>query len=121
MRPLPFYSVNKNYRRFSLLLISLLAFGSAGCHKKAVAQAPQTLEQGVAELRTALVTASPEVQSNFYHGVSYSIRYGDYASATFAVQQMASDPNLSAQQKQAASAVGDLLKQEMDRQQAKPQ
>jgi outer membrane murein-binding lipoprotein Lpp len=104
---------------FSLVLGSLFVFGGAGCQKKTVAQAePKTLEQGVADLRAAVASANPQVQSNFFNGVSTGIRYGDYAKASVALQQIASDPSLNDQQKKVVNEVGDLLKQAIEGNQA---
>jgi outer membrane murein-binding lipoprotein Lpp len=99
---------------FSIVLGSLLLLGGAGCHKNsAAAAAPKTLQQGVAELRQALATANPVVQSNLFNGVSYGLRYGDYAKASAALEQIASDASLNDQQKKAVNDVNDLVKQAM--------
>ena len=97
-----------------MVLGTSLILGGIGCHKSTNAtggNAPKTIEEGVANLQAAVATASPEVQSNFYQGVSYGIRYGDYAKASSSLQQIASDPSLNDQQKKAVSDVSDLLKQ----------
>jgi len=106
--------VKKTLRSVSVVGATLLLLGGIGCHKHAsTANGPGNLEEGMATLRSAIATASPEVQSNFYHGVSYGIRYGDYANASLSLQQIAADPSLNAQQKKAANDVNDLLKQAM--------
>ena len=97
---------------FYILLGSLIVFGGLGCHKNnATSERPQTLQDGVTQLQAALVSANPEVQSNFYSNVSYAIRYGNYARASSALQQIASDPSLNQQQAQAVSDVSNLLNQ----------
>ena len=96
---------------FGSVLVSLLVFGGVGCHKKVTVGQPQTLPEGVARLQAALASANPEVQSNVYHGVFYSIRYGDYARATLALQQIAGDPSLNNQQELAVSNLSGLLNQ----------
>lgn len=98
---------------FSIALGSLLALGGAGCHKQSAASsaAPATLEEGLTKLQAALATASPQAQSNFFNGLSTGIRYADYAKASAALQQIATDPGLNDQQKKLVSDVGDLLKQ----------
>ena len=80
------------------------------CEKNANAKKPQTVEEGLAQLRALLVDASPEVQSNLYNGVSYGIRYANYPQALAAMDSILADPGLNAQQKQAANDVTDLLK-----------
>jgi len=103
----------------SIVLGISLFLGGVGCHKNAAAtNAPKSLEEGIADLRAALVTANPVVQSNFYHGVSSYIRYAKYGEASSALEQMiASDPSLNDQQKKAINEVDDLLKQAMANQQ----
>jgi hypothetical protein len=88
-----------------------------GCHKNVATSKPKTLEEGVARLRTALISANPEIQSNLYSGVCYDIRYGYLAKASLALQSIASDPSLNEQQKNAVNDVGDLLKQTIESQQ----
>ncbi|MGC9944052.1 MAG: hypothetical protein ABSE48_19670 [Verrucomicrobiota bacterium] len=106
----------------SIAIAALLAFSGTACHKKdAAGDRPQTLEEGMARLRTALSTASPEVQSNLYHGVNHSIRYADYSGASVALQQIASDPSLTTQQKNVVDDVDALLKQAIEKQQNTPQ
>ena len=109
--PTSFRPLKMTDRIFPALLASLIIFGSTGCHKNATADSPKTLEQGVDQLRAALVSASPTVQSNLYQGVCFNIRYGDFAKASSSLQQIASDPSLNEQQKKAVNDVGELLKQ----------
>jgi len=105
-------------RILSIVLGSLLIFGAMACHKNnAAAQGPKTLQQGLAELGTALASANPDVQKNLSHGVSFNIRYGEYAKASLALQSIASDPSLSAQQQQAVNEVSNLLAQALESQQ----
>jgi hypothetical protein len=95
-----------------ILLGNLIVFGGLGCHKNTAATGqPQTIQEAVAQLQTALSSASPDVQSNLYHGVSHSIRNGDYAGASAALQQIASDPSLNQQQQAAVSNASNLLNQ----------
>ena len=96
----------------SVTISGLLALSSAGCHHKAESAQPQTLQEGLAQLQASLATASPQAQSNFFSGVSYGIRYGSYAKASVALQQIASDPSLNDQQKKLVSAVSDLVQKE---------
>jgi hypothetical protein len=94
-----------------LLMAGLFAFSGVGCKgKKAVSQQPQTLEDGVEQLRTALASASPDVQSNLYSGVSYSIRYGSYDKALVSLDRIASDPGLNDGQKRLVNDVIELVK-----------
>jgi hypothetical protein len=74
----------------------------------------------MAQLRSALVNASPEVQSNLYSGVSYGIRYGNYAQALESMDRILADPGLNAQQKKVANDVTDLLKTAAQTQQNAP-
>jgi hypothetical protein len=104
----------------SALLGSWLAFSGAGCNHQAASERPQTLEDGVAQLRKVLVNASPEVQSNLYSGVAYSIRYGNFIGAAGALDQIASNPSLNDQQKKKVNEVVDLLKQAIQNQQNAP-
>jgi ribosomal protein L22 len=87
---------------------------TVGCHKNAtVKNAPKTLQESVADLRSALATANADVQNNFNHNVAYNIRYGDFPKASAALQQIAGDASLNDAQKKAASDVNDVLKQTM--------
>jgi hypothetical protein len=97
---------------FCLGLVALCALIGSGCHKQSAvtSSAPQTLEEGMAQLQAALASASPQARSNFYNGVGMGMRYGDYNKATAALQQIASDPSLKEEQKKLVSTVGDLIK-----------
>ncbi len=107
--------MKRNARVISIVTAGVLAFCGAGCHKQsASSERPKSLNEGVIELQAALVNASPQAQSNFYNGVSYGIRYSDYAKALAALQQIASDPSLNDQQKKLVSDVGDLLQQKQN-------
>ena len=98
----------------AILLGTFIVLSGVGCHKGgASGAAPKTLEESMANLRSALATASPEVQSNLYHGVNFNIRYGDYAKASATLQQMAGEASLNDQQKKAVTEANDLIKQEM--------
>jgi len=105
--------------RVAVLICGLLICGS-GCKKAVTTQKPQSLQEGVEQLRAALVNASPQVQSNLYSGVSYGIRYGNYTQALEAMDRILADPGLNAQQKQLANDVTDLLKAAAQNQQNAP-
>jgi len=91
-----------------LAACGLILLASAGCSgKKTVANQVKTVEQSMADLRSAMATASPEVQSNFYQGVTYSLRYGKTDVAVATLQQMSGDASLKPDQKQ---AVDDAIK-----------
>ena len=97
-----------------IVLVSASILGGVGCHKNSgSAKAPKSMEEGIANLRAALATANPEVQSNLYHGVTFNLRYGDYAKASDALQQMAGNASLNDQQKKAVNDANDLVKQAM--------
>ena len=100
----------------SVVTIIFLAFGSEGCKKNGASGQPKTVEEGLMQLRAALVTASPEVQSNLYNGVSYGIRYGNFVDALGALDQIASNPTLTGDQKKLVNNVADLLKQSIQNQ-----
>jgi hypothetical protein len=105
--------------RIYFVIIGGVIFSSGiGCHKQSESAQPKTLDQALGELRSTLISASPEVQSNFYKTVTSGLRYGDYAKAEDGLQQLASDPSLTAQQKQAVSETDDLLKAAMQKQQS---
>ncbi|MGA2248756.1 MAG: hypothetical protein ABSH48_27695 [Verrucomicrobiota bacterium] len=96
----------------AVAIVALLSSGGAGCQKQVSApQHPATVQDGVAQLKAALATASPVIQSNLTHGVGYNIRYGDYSSALLALQQIGGDPSLNDQQKKAVNDLSDLVKQ----------
>jgi hypothetical protein len=103
---------------YSVIIGGLIFSSGMGCHKQNESAPPKTLDQALAGLRASLVSASPEVQSNFYKTVSFGLRYGDYARAEGGLQQLAGDPSLTAQQKQSVSEVDDLLKAAMQKQQS---
>ena len=100
----------------SVLAAALMVFTGTSCKKSAPAQQPQTLEEGVAQLRAALATSSAEVRSNLYSGVDYGVRYGNYVGAMMALDQIASDPSLSETQKKLANDVLALFKQRIQSQ-----
>jgi hypothetical protein len=101
----------------SVVISIFLAFGSAGCKKNGASGQPKTVEEGLMQLRAALATASPEVQSNLYNGVSNGIRYGNSLEALGALDQIASDPTLNGDQKKLVNNVAELLKQSIQNQQ----
>jgi hypothetical protein len=94
-----------------ILTAGLIAFSGVGCKKQAASGQPQTLQDGVAQLRKALVGANAQVQSNLYSGVDYGIRYGKFMDALAAMDQITSDPSLNDAQKKAANNVIQLLQQ----------
>lgn len=100
-----------------MIIGAMTSFCAVGCHRQASAVPPKTLGEAVTLLRASLVTASPQVQSNFYHGVSMGIRYGDYAGAEFALEQVGDDPSLTGPQKQLVAQVSNLVKQADEQQQ----
>jgi hypothetical protein len=103
-----------------IVMGSLLALSGAGCSKKAVSAPPQTLQQGVAQLRAALLTADPEVQRELYNRVVRGIRYRQYPQALAALDRIASNPSLNDQQKKIVNDVAELLKQAAQKQQNAP-
>jgi hypothetical protein len=97
-----------------IAVVAPVAFSTTGCHKSGgSAERPKTVEEATSQLRALLPNASPAVQSNFFNGVNYDIHYHNYAAASDQLQQIASDPGLNAQQKQAVADLDDLLKQAM--------
>jgi hypothetical protein len=100
--------VKATTRIFATLIAVLLA--AAGCKKQTALPPPKTLEEGVAQLRTALLKASPKVQNDLYSGVDYGVRYGNYKEAAAALDRIASDPGLNEQQKKLVNEVIELLK-----------
>jgi hypothetical protein len=103
---------------YSVIIGGLIFSSGLGCHKQNKSEQPKTLDQALAGLRAALVSASPEVQDNFYQTVPTAVRYGQYAKAEDGLQQLAGEPSLTAQQKQAVSELDDLLKAAMQKQQS---
>ena len=102
---------------YSVIIGGLIFSSGLGCHKQNQSTQPKTLDQALDGLRATLVSASPEVQNNFYNTVIDGLRYGNYAKAEGGLQQLAGDPSLTAQQKQSVSEVDDLLKAAMQKQQ----
>jgi hypothetical protein len=103
--------VKINHCTVSILIAGILAFAGAGCHKQAASsEQPKTLAEGMTALQAALTTASPQAHSNYY-ALYLGTRYSDFAKATTALQQLASDPSLNDQQKKLVSDVSDLVKQ----------
>lgn len=103
-----------------ILTGGLLALSGLGCGKGGAFRQPQTIEDGVAQARTALATASPAVRSNLYTGVSFSIRYGRYPEALAALDQIAGDPSLNERQKKVVNDLAALIKQAIQNQQTPP-
>lgn len=100
------------------LLASCLVLVPLGCKKPPPPQQLESYEQTVAKLQAALTKASPAVQSNFYNGVQYSVRYGNYLKAMMAADQISNDPSLTPEQKK---LVGDLIEQLKTKVQNEPQ
>ena len=103
---------------YSIIIGGLIFSSGLGCHKQNQSTQPKTLDQALDGLRATLVSASPEVQNNFYNTVIDGLRYGNYAKAEGGLQQLAGDPSLTVQQKQSVSEVDDLLKAAMQKQQS---
>ena len=82
----------------------MIALGADACSKGA-AHKPQTLQEGIDQLRVALDKASDEVKSNLYSGVSYNLRYDRYEEAMMAMERILNDPSLNASQKELANNV----------------
>lgn len=104
----------------SVLAAGVVAFSGAGCKKESAARQPQTIQDGVAQLRQVLNTANAQVQSNLYSGVVYAIRYGRYMDALVSLDQIVNDPSLNDTQKKAVSNTIDLVKQAMTQAPAAP-
>ena len=103
---------------YSVIIGGLIFSGGLGCHKQNESAQPKTLDQALDGLRATLVSASPDVQNNFYNTVIDGLRYGNYAKAEGGLQQLAGDPSLTAEQKQSVSEVDALLKTTMQKQQS---
>ena len=103
---------------YSVIIGGLIFSSGLGCHKQNQSTQPKTLDQALDGLRATLVSASPEVQNNFYNTVIDGLRYGNYAKAEGGLQQLAGDPSLTAEQKQSVSEVDALLKTTMQKQQS---
>jgi hypothetical protein len=97
----------------------LLSVVGIGCGGKSTGKA-QTVEEGLEQLRPLLAKASPEVQSNLYSGVAYSIRYGNYLDALAAMDRIVNDPSLKEPQKKKANEVIELLKAKLQTQENAP-
>jgi hypothetical protein len=103
---------------YSVIIGGLIFSSGVGCHKQNESAHPKTLDQALDGLRATLVSASPELQDNFYNTVITGVRRGDYVKAEGGLQQLAGDPSLTVQQKQSVSEVDDLLKAAMQKQQS---
>ncbi|HUC85924.1 MAG TPA: hypothetical protein VL970_12080 [Candidatus Acidoferrales bacterium] len=101
---------------YSFVAGGLIFFSGLGCHKQGSSAQPKTLDEAVAAVRATLGKGSPQVQSNFFKGVSFGLRYGNYASAEANLQQIAADPSLTPEQKQAIGELDVLLKQKLQSQ-----
>jgi len=113
------HQVKKTGCFLTVLILISLACGT-GCKKGGSNQKPQTVEEGIAQLRAAMIDASPQVQSNLYNGVSYGVRYGNYTQALEAMDAIAADPSLKPEQKKVADNVIELLKAAAQNQQNAP-
>jgi len=105
-------------RRPSRLLYTLTAaliiVSAAGCKKGGSAgETPKDLQDGLTQMQASLVKASPEAQSNFYNHVQTGYRYGNNADAIRALEQMATDPSLTEQQKKLVADLITLFKAQM--------
>ena len=104
----------------SILSAGLIALSGVGCKKESASRQPQTLQDGIAQLRTALATANPQVQSNLYNGVVYGVRYGKYMDTLVALDQIASDSSLNDAQKKAVNDMIEMVKKTMNSAPAAP-
>jgi hypothetical protein len=112
--------VKKTTGLLSIVLSGFVALSGAGCKNKAAPGPPQTLEQGVAQLRAALSAAGPDVQSNLYSGVIRGVRYGQFLEALAALDRIAGNPGLNDGQKKIVNDMAELLKQAVQKQQNAP-
>ena len=96
-----------------MVAAGLVAFSGVGCKKESASGKPQTIEEGVAQLRQVLVNANPQVQSTLYSGVAYNIRYGKNMDALMALDQIVNDASLNEAQKKAVSNVIQLVQQSL--------
>jgi len=97
-----------------------LAVNTAGCNKQPTLHKPQSLQDGIDQLRLALDNANDEVKSNLYNGVSYNLRYDRYEEAMMAMERIQNDPSLNDAQKKLAGEVMDLMKQHVQGEQNAP-
>jgi hypothetical protein len=95
----------------SVIIGGWLVVAGLGCRKNADSAQPQTLEQSMAELRASLTSASTEARDTFYKGVTFGVRYGNYAEALEALDKIAADPSLTEPQKKLVAQVTEQLKQ----------
>jgi len=92
-----------------IIVIGLVSFLSAGCKKEQAAPA-DPLQASFQKLRGELANAGPQVQSNMYNRVDYSLRYDNYIDALMYLDAIANDPSLNEKQKKAANETIELLK-----------
>lgn len=64
-------------------------------------------------MQASLGTASPAAQRLFYEHVQTAYRYDNYADGISALEQIAADPSLNAQQKKLATDLIALFKAKM--------
>ena len=104
------FKVKKTNWLVTVLLGACLTLGATACKKSGPSGNPQSLEDGMAQLRESLANANGNVQSNLYSGVAYGIRYGNYTQALGSMDAIVNDPSLDAKQKALANQVIELLK-----------
>lgn len=92
------------------IIIGSLPFLGFACKKDGAAQSADPLQASFQKLRAELVKASPQVQSNLYNHVDYSLRYENYVDALMYLDAIANDPSLNDKQKKAANDTIELLK-----------
>jgi hypothetical protein len=108
--PAVFYLVKKSSCVLALVAAGLLGLASAGCKKQGEPQSADALQASYQQMRAALVKASPEVQSNLYSHVDYSLRYDKFIEAMMYLDHIANDPSLNDSQKKAVNQVIEQLK-----------
>src|SRR5260221_14490543 len=94
----------------SVFTVALLAFGGIGCKKQPPQQATQPLDIGIQNLRVSLAKANSEVQSNFYNGVEFNVRYENSLQAMVFADRIVNDTSLDQKQKKLANDVIEMLK-----------
>jgi hypothetical protein len=99
----------KNLSAWFVVLIGLVSLLGASCKKEQAAPA-DPLQASFQKLRAELISASPQVQSNMYNRVDYSLRYENYVDALMYLDAIANDPSLNEKQKKAANETIELLK-----------
>lgn len=100
---------------FCVLLCGLLFLGITGCSAKKTPKSsnePKTVETALADLKAAMLTASPETQNKFRSDVIFPIRYSKLDVAVANLKAMAGDATLTAQQKDAANGLIQVIQKD---------